>query len=258
MHARATLTTGATPCPGRPLDILLSLGTLQCQQQQQTARRVIRAGGLGALVGGGMLLGYGRTSTTAGIVAGGIALLMIICTKAVPATLIALGAGLLNSVAQTSNVSYDPNFARADLPWMMVDDVHAEAGRDFNDTTWDEDEAARVEAEALVADIPDEELELYWKRQHLAELRFTDARSISMDDLTSEVEDLPRVPYAEIQSDCNGMTLASLDAEIAAWQPPSSGITFGSAFAAMFSPWDILWSLLAVATAFKLAFGDGN
>ncbi len=218
----------------------------------------LAAWGLGAMVGGAMLLGYGRGSTTAGLVAGGIALVMLICVKLVTAAAIIFWLQGIENAVGSNQAIYDPVTARDELSWMMIDDVHAEAGRDYNVTTDDEDYDAALEAEELAAAVPDDELELVWKQQHVASLRFTDVGMAALDDLDGDVDEPASVPYEDIQREANNMTLAELNAEIAAWKPASSGVSFGSALGSQFSPFDILWTLLAVGSAFRIALADGN
>ena len=205
--------------------------------------------GVGAAVGGGMLLGYGRQSVTAGAVSSVIAAGAILMATAVPAALIALAGWGVATVGQEMALApYSATSARFELPDMLVDDVLAEQGLDYNATSEEQDEAAYVTAEERVAAMSEEELELTYKRQQVSNLKEMDYFATMLSDI-EEAED---VPYDQFRNESANLTVAECDAMLAAWQP-ASGPGFWSVFGQLFGMFDVLWIVLALGMAFKIS-----
>jgi hypothetical protein len=211
------------------------------------------AWGLGALVGGGMLLGAGRGSAMGSIVAAVIALVMIAGTKVLPALYIANITQQTVDYTQYLTQDYDASLAREQVASMRVEDMVAAKGFDYNTSTPEQDEEAYVNAAAEVALIPEEDLEAEWGREIVEEQK---ALTISNRLYTAqEGEGVVMVPYDRIRNEVAGMSDAQVTTARQNWSPPVYGMSFMEAMKELFSPFDILWSLLAVWTAFKVAAG---
>ena len=219
----------------------------------------ILAWGLGLAIGGAMFVGYGDRTVPAGLAAGAIALAAVFMTKALPAAYVA--STIDDALAGEVHAPYTPETARADLPSYLINDYIHAAGLDYDTTTEEQHALYHAKAQADVAAMDEATLELTYKRQQVADCLVAEQWDLAYADAGEDEDVEVDIDHAALAGQIATMDAAACDARIAACEPAESaalsasslGLGFWAMFGYLVSPWDALWTILAVGSAYKIS-----
>ena len=138
------------------------------------------AAGIGILTGIGMSLGYRKGSTTAGVVAAGIAIFGVVLGKALIFAFLIFTA-VLDSTS-------DANLRRQYVIIRTAGEILEERGIDADNPTTQEWELARNEAERRMATMFDEEVERQWQEYQDADALLAEEESLAMEQSPDEYQ----------------------------------------------------------------------
>ncbi|MFQ5411596.1 MAG: hypothetical protein ACE5EC_04840 [Phycisphaerae bacterium] len=204
------------------------------------------AWGIGVLAGLGMRLGYRNANVRAGLVAGVFGAMGVVGAKAVIFFIIL-------SAIFTGNTD-DVELKRLYVLQNMTVDVLEERGLDSETATDEQWGSAANEAEERVSQMPEEEIvQRHAEYLRVAALLANEAEAGETGEVGEEGEKAADDAMA-VEDETASATDEPPPVDATGMEEEGVGLSFLSAFfQTMFEPFDILWLLLAIGSAFKIA-----